>query len=127
MNAFFACQFSYCPLVWMFHTRTLAHKINRLHESSSFEELLQINNSVSFHKRTLQILATELFKVKNNISPSFMNKIFPTNKPSINTRNTSYFKSRRVKSVLHGAQSLSYLGPKIWELVPKQIRELTDL
>ena len=32
MNSFFFGQFSYCPLVWIFHSRTLNNKINRLHE-----------------------------------------------------------------------------------------------
>ena len=32
MNAFFNLQFSYCPLVWMYHSRALNNKINRLHE-----------------------------------------------------------------------------------------------
>ena len=32
MNAFFAWQFSYCPLVWMCHSRTNNNKINRLHK-----------------------------------------------------------------------------------------------
>ena len=31
MNAFFKSQFSCCPLSWMFHSRTLNKKINRLH------------------------------------------------------------------------------------------------
>ena len=32
MNAFFNAQFSYCPLTWMFHSRKLNNKINKLHE-----------------------------------------------------------------------------------------------
>ena len=32
MNAFFKAQFNYCPVVWMFHSRSLINKINRLHE-----------------------------------------------------------------------------------------------
>ena len=32
MNAFFTSQFSYCSLTWMFHSRKLNNKINRLHE-----------------------------------------------------------------------------------------------
>ena len=49
MNAFFNSQFSYCPLIWMCHSRIINKKINRLHErclriiycdkQSSFEEL----------------------------------------------------------------------------------------
>ena len=73
MNAFFSSQFNYCPLTWMFHNRSLNHKINRLHETclcviyndghSSYDELLNLDNSVSIHHRNLQILATEMFRV----------------------------------------------------------------
>ena len=32
MKTFIQSQFNYCPLVWMFHNRTLNNKINKLHE-----------------------------------------------------------------------------------------------
>ena len=32
MKAFIESQFGYCPLIWMFHSRTLNNKINRIHE-----------------------------------------------------------------------------------------------
>ena len=32
MRAFITSQFNYCPLIWMFHNRTLNNKINKLHE-----------------------------------------------------------------------------------------------
>ena len=32
MKAFIASQFSYCPLIWMFHSRTLNNRINNIHE-----------------------------------------------------------------------------------------------
>ena len=51
MRAFVTSQFQYCPLVWMFHSRKMNNKINRLHEralriaykdhASSFESLLK--------------------------------------------------------------------------------------
>ena len=50
MKTFIESQFSYCPLVWMFCSRTMNDKINRIHEralclvyqdyDSTFEELL---------------------------------------------------------------------------------------
>ena len=68
MKAFIESQFGYCPLIWMFHSRTLNNRINRLHERAlrlvyknstlSFEELLQKDNSVTIHHRNLQKLAT---------------------------------------------------------------------
>ena len=32
MNAFILSQFLYCPLKWMFHSRKLNHRINKIHE-----------------------------------------------------------------------------------------------
>ena len=79
MKAFIESQFGYCPLVWMYHSRTLNNQINRLHERSlrlvykdrtlAFEELLVTDNSVSIHHRNLQKLASEMYKVINNHSP----------------------------------------------------------
>ena len=31
LNAFIESQFSYCPLIWMFHSKTLDNKLNTLH------------------------------------------------------------------------------------------------
>ena len=86
MKAYITSQFGYCPLVWMFHSRSLNSKINSLHEralritygdrSSPFENLLKKDNSVSIHHRKIQALATEMFKVKNNIAPEIMKEIF---------------------------------------------------
>ena len=83
MKAFNDAQFNYCPFIWMFHNRSLNHKINKLHEralrivyndySSSFESLLNEDNSFTIHQRNLQKLATEMFKINNNLSPSFLN------------------------------------------------------
>ena len=133
MKAYIASQFGYCPLVWMFHSRSLNNKINSLHEralritygdrSSSFENLLKKDNSVSIHHRNIQALATEMFKVKNNIAPEIMKELFAPKMSSYDLCNNNSFKRRRVKSVWHGTESVSYLGPKIWDLVPSEIKE----
>ena len=78
MNAFFKSQFSYCPLVWMCHSCANNGKINRLQErclpiifsnkQSSVETLLEKDGTVSFCNRNLQIFATEMYKIKNDLS-----------------------------------------------------------
>ena len=98
MNAFFNAQFSYCSLIWMFHSRKLNNKINKLHErclrivynnnTSTCEELLEADNSVSVYFRNVQALAIELYKVLNGFSPDIMKDVFPLNANSFcNTRN----------------------------------------
>ena len=74
MKAFITSQFSYCPLIWMFHSRTLNKRINNIHEKalrltykdsqSSFKELLEKDHSVTVHHKKLQALVTEIFKIK---------------------------------------------------------------
>ena len=66
MNAFIKSHFSYCPLVWMLHSRKLNNRINKIHErslrlvyrdyNSSFDELLRIDNSRTIHQTNLQKL-----------------------------------------------------------------------
>ena len=63
MNAFFISQFNYCPVIWMIHSRALSNKTNRLQErclcivhndkTSTFNELLEKDNSVSIHYRNI--------------------------------------------------------------------------
>ena len=60
MRAFVISQFSYCPLIWMFHGKGVNSKVNHIHEravriayqnfTSSFAELLINDNSVSIHQ-----------------------------------------------------------------------------
>ena len=33
----------------------------------------------------------------------------------------------RVRVRVHGKDSMSFLGPKIWELIPKNLREIENL
>ena len=86
MNAFFTSQSSYCPLIWMCYSRSNNRKINMLHErhlriihndkQSSFTELLNQDNSVSIHIKSIQRLAIEIFSFYNGLSPPLMNNIF---------------------------------------------------
>ena len=45
-------------------------------KSLSFSELLELGNAVTIHQRNLQVLVTEIFKVKNNLSPKIKKQVF---------------------------------------------------
>ena len=89
MKTFIASQFNYCPLIWMFHSRTINNKINRLHErairivftefKSSFEGLLTKEKSLSIRERNIQTLALEINKFLTGLSPNFLNNVFHKN------------------------------------------------
>ena len=106
LKAFILSQFSYCPLVWMCHSRTLNNKINKLHEmalrliyddkQSTCEELLNINKSITIHHRNLQVLVTELYKVHYGLAPEPMNDIFEKRDVTYNFINNSTLKTRNI-------------------------------
>ena len=105
-----------------------------LDETSSFEELLRKDGSVTIHHRNLQFLATEMFKVDKCLAPIFMNDILSRNKNSFaenvssNTRlNSSYYNYCNPKKVNYGLETLRSFGPKLWNMIPKDLKDISSL
>ena len=83
------------------------------------EQLLENDNSVSIHHRNIQTLATEMYKVTTGLSPEIMNEIFQIREESCyNLRYTSQFTISPIDSFYNGRESVSFMGPKIWKLIP---------
>ena len=131
-KAFIESQFGYCPLIWIFHSRTLNNKINKLHERSlrlaysdpvsSFLELLDMDKSFTIHGRNLQSLAIEMYKIEQNISPSFTRSIFPLANNPYQLRNKQTYQTENIRTVAYGSETIAYRGPKTWDLVPDNIK-----
>ena len=137
-KTFIESQFNYCPLIWMLHSQTMNNKINRLHErslrivysdqSSTFEELLERDKTFSIHHKNIQSLAIEIYKFVNGLSPEIMNSVFnlkENNRYSL--RNVYELYSRNPRTVKYGTETISYLAPKIWSIVPQTIKESTSI
>ena len=138
LNAFFKAQFNYCTVVWMFHSRSLNNKISRLHERclriiyndkhSNFDVLLEKDNSVSIHHNNIHSLAIEMYKAANGVSPQIMKDVFQIRNIShYNLRYPPTFVAENIHCVYNGSQSASYLGPKIWEQIPTEIKTINSL
>ena len=120
----------------MFHSRRLNNKINSIHDralrityqdhKSTFQELLNKDDSVSIHHRNFQVLATEMFKIHRGLSPDILREIFVPKISLYNLRRNNTLR-RQVHSVYHGMESLSFLCPKIWDLVPLELKQLESL
>ena len=124
MKAFIISQVSYCPLIWMLHSRAWNNRINNIHEralrltykdnKSSFKLLLEKDHSVTVHHKNVQVLVTEMFKVKNNLAPYIMKDVFELKEPSHNLRSESnHFTRRNVKTTCYGHLSIRHLAPQI--------------
>ena len=116
MSPYVMPQLGYCPLVWMKHSRTQKNCINGQDKrafslvynelSSSFSELLGIEQSVTTHYLKLQTLAYEIFKVKDKMAPEIQTEIFPQKESNYNIRNSTVLQGRNIKTVMHGSETI---------------------
>ena len=127
------------PLTCMFYNRALNNRINNMDErvlrlvyqnkNLSFSELLELDNAVTIHQRNRQVLVTEIFKVKNNLkSPEIMKQVSHFQEPDHNLGSeTSQLRRENIKATHYGIQSVKFLGPKIWAMVPQNIKNCKSL
>ena len=99
LKAFIESQFQYCPLIWMFHSRALNTRINKL-----------------------QRLAIKMYKFHINLSPEIMKLIFQKSTNTYNLRNKNPFAGSNIRTVYYGTETISFRGPKTWTLVPEEIK-----
>ena len=121
----------------MFCGRNLNNRINHLHErslrmvyndyESSFQELLELDNSVSIHHKNIRLLVIELFKVKNALSNQIMTELFDLRNIEYNLRSQTDFSLGAVYTTNYGLRSLRYFTPKIWNMIAADIRNVSNL
>ena len=120
----------------MLHSRSINLKINKIHHralsivyrdnNSSFESLLEKSRSVTIHHRNLQLLAVEIFKVLNNLSP-IMSELFEIKDMKYELRNGGNLQLNLPHTSTYGIESLSYLAANIWTQVSLEIKQCNSL
>ena len=70
-----------------------------------------------------------MHEMQKNCSPETMNKVFPINELiyEYDLRNTSDFAARRIEIVRFGSKSLSYLEPKLWNILPDEYKKIQSV
>ena len=115
MNSFCTWKLNYSMLTLMCHSRRMNSKIMQLHErcicivysdkTSSFENLLKKDGSVTIRIRTFQTLWQNNYDLRQN----------------------SYVAIPNVNSMHHGTKNLSNSGPRIWNLVLDKLKQLVEV
>ena len=101
------------------------NSINTLHEKAlrlaytnkktlSLDDLLKKDKSMKIHQKNLQILATEIYKVKNDLGPKVVADIFHFAEKPYNLRNNSIIQRQANRAGYFGTGSISSLAPKLW-------------
>ena len=136
-NSLIKSQFNYCPLIWMFCSRTSNNMINKIHEralrlilndhTSDFDTLLQNNNDTCNHHRNIQTLMIEIYKMKNNLNPPIMDNMFERINNTYNLRNFQEFETKRKITIKMGLETLNYRSPQLWSILPENSRQINSL
>ena len=81
-NSFIVSNFNYCPLAWHFCSMSSTNKMEKVQEralrfinndfTSSLQDLLSSTSTVSLHVRRMKQMATEVFKIVNDMSPEYI-------------------------------------------------------
>ena len=83
---------------------------------------------MTIHQRNLQVLATEIFKLKNELVSQIIKEVFEIQNHTYNFRSeATHFKRENVKTTHYGIQSVKYVGPIIWDIVPNNIKNCSSL
>ena len=108
-------QLTYCYTVWHFCKASDRRKLERVQERAlraifntkahSYEELLNRENLSTLYNRRLQDIAILMFKVKNNISPLYVNRIFETVHKGYGLHNADFHRPR-FNTVQYGKHAL---------------------
>ena len=93
-------------------------------EVLSFQEMFDKDRSVTIHHRNLQKLAIEMYKIKNQVSPIPMRKLFTVKEHQYDLRNKNTWVSDNIRTVKYGSETISNMGPKIWEMVPSHLKRI---
>ena len=72
-------------------------------------------------------MAIEIYKVMQGISPPLLNEVFVPRQSNYELHGNNFLERRRVKSVRYGTESISSLAPKIWEILPNEIKDSDTL
>ena len=95
-NSFIASNFSYCPLAWHFCSIASTNKLEKVQEralrfinndySSSLKKLLSQTKTEPLHVKRLKLMACEVFKIVNKLSPEYIQDMISIKTSTYNFR-----------------------------------------
>ena len=71
---------------------------------------------------------TQIFKVKNGLSPELINDFFDFIRKSYSLQTDSYFGLKRIRMIeIWFIDTFSFISLKLWNLVPNEHKTITSL
>ena len=137
LQSFVYSNFNYCLLVWYFSSSKPLQKIEKSQERAlrflyndrtiSYHDLLLKSNKCMMLFARQRILCIEIFKTVKQLNPLFMQNIFRLRSSHFSLRNPNNLAHVRPNQTTFGSNSLSCIGPQIWNGLPNEILSAENL
>jgi hypothetical protein len=129
-HSFVSSHFGYCPLIWMFCGKTANAKVEKVHKRAlcavynnfnlSYKEALERGKHFSIHRRNLNTLLCEVYKVIHGLVPPLLQNIFEHKQVHYNLRISNLLNVPNYCT--YGLKSFLYRGSLIWNNTPDLIK-----
>ena len=77
---------------------------------------------MTIHQKNIQPLAIMMYKLVNNNAPTIVSELFSFANVNYSLRNGSQFHQPFANRVWNGQETISYLRPNIWNIVPEEMK-----
>ena len=136
-ESFIMSNFTYCAVVWHFCGKVNNGKIEKINEralriiyndyTSTYKELLDLSHSDTVLLARLKNLTLDVFKSIKTLNPPYLNKLFEIKDSPYDTRKSIQLVQPLRQTTTYGLRTISYTGAKLWNDLPFQIDDITEL
>ena len=127
-NNFIISNFNYCPVVWMFTSKSSLNKLENIQKRalrfvcndfvSNYSELLGKCGSQRVKLMTLRCMSIEVYRCVKNMNPQYLNEMFTLKKFTYDLRDNSLLERPAARLTKYGLKSFKSYGATIWNLLP---------
>ncbi len=132
-QAFILSNFNYCPVAWMLCGQGNVKKIAQIQLKalrfvfndfiSSYAELLKKSEQPSISIHLIRSLAIEVYKYINE----YLCTVLTKHNIPYDLRDDNRFTQKKFRTITYGKRSFVYLGPKLWNTMPLEIKNAVSL
>ena len=136
-NSYINSIFNYCSPIWMFTSKANEEKIEKTNKRAlrfvtnkshlSYEELCEKEVYLDIMKRSIKACAILMFKVKNDIAPTYIKHMFRMQHTPYDMRDNEKLILPHFNTVNFGKNSIKYYGAKLWNMLPVDIKNSASL
>ena len=124
-------------MIWHFCSKKQTRNIEKIQERSlrfvfndfqtPYIHLLNKANRDTLHVMRLKRLLVCVYKSVNSIGPTYLHTLFVRKGSNYNLRNLNILEQPKVNTISHGLNSIVYHGPKMWNNLPNEMKNVNSV